>query len=177
MLSLDFLRFDKKTMNHFVLSLGSNIGDRNAYFREAKTRISEEIGFLTRQSSVYETAAWGNEKQDAFHNQVLEGETLLRPEELLTAILQIEAGMGRKRRVKWGPRIIDIDILFYNNEIITGDQLSIPHPMFHMRRFMMVPLAEMMPDFVDPRSGRKIRELLEELTDKLEVKKLEWIND
>ena len=173
MLSLDFLRFDKNiSMIPYVLSLGSNLGDRKAYLRQAKKRLSEELGEISAQSSVYETAAWGNERQDSFYNQLVEGSTSLNPTELLSVILGIESEMGRERIVKWSPRIIDIDILFFGKEIISTEQLLVPHPMFHLRRFTLVPLVEMMPDRIDPRSGRAMQELLNDLTDNLEVKKI-----
>lgn len=149
------------------------MGDRLIYLMEAKRRINEEIAPLTRQSSVYETAAWGITDQPSFYNQVVEGLTSSKPEDLMKTILNIENEMGRVRELKWSPRIIDIDILFFENEIIDKEQLHIPHPMFHLRKFTLIPLHEIMPDFIDPRSGKKILTLLEELEDTLEVRKIQ----
>jgi 2-amino-4-hydroxy-6-hydroxymethyldihydropteridine diphosphokinase len=170
-LSVDFLRFDKK-MKRFVLSLGANLGDRAAWLQMAVKRISEDIAEVSGRSSVYETEAWGNRNQPAFLNQVVEGYTELGPEELMRRILIIEKDMGRQRNVKWQARNIDIDILFYGNEIIEQQDLIIPHPMFHRRRFTLAPLMEIMPDFRDPRSGKLISEIWDELEDTLEVKRI-----
>ncbi|HNQ61409.1 MAG TPA: 2-amino-4-hydroxy-6-hydroxymethyldihydropteridine diphosphokinase [Bacteroidia bacterium] len=159
-------------MNLYVLSLGSNLGDRIANLRQAKVRLAKELGEPTGQSSVYETAAWGNEDQDPFYNQIIEGSTTLNPQELLSVILSIEKEFGRERVLKWSPRTIDIDILFFGKEIITTEELVIPHPMFHLRKFTLVPLVELMPDLQDPRSGKTMQELLNVLKDNLEVKKI-----
>ena len=159
-------------MKRYVLSLGSNMGDRLSNLYEAKRRISDEIGEIRRQSSVYETAAWGNENQSSFYNQLIEGYTGLRALKLMERLLKIETEMGRARVVKWSPRTIDLDIIFYESEIIEEDQLSVPHPMFHLRKFTLIPLVEMMPEFIDPRSGKTMKSLLNELSDELEVIRL-----
>lgn len=161
-----------KKMKRFVLSLGANLGDRAAWLRMAMKRIGTDIAEISRQSSVYETEAWGNRNQPAFLNQVIEGYTELSPEELMKRILNIEKDMGRRRKLKWQARNIDIDILFYGDEIIEQEDLIIPHPMFHLRRFTLAPLLELMPDYRDPRSGKLIMEIWEQLEDTLEVKRL-----
>ncbi len=148
------------------------MGDRLSNLYEAKRHISEEIGEIKRQSSVYETAAWGNENQSSFYNQLIEGYTSFTASKLMERLLNIETEMGRERLVKWSPRTIDLDIIFFGEEIIEEDQLSVPHPMFHLRKFTLVPLVEMMPDFIDPRSGKTMRKLLNELSDELEVIRL-----
>ncbi len=159
-------------MKRYVLSLGTNVGDRMSHLRTAKRRISEEIGELDGQSSVYETAAWGNENQASFYNQLVQGYTNLTAIKLMDVLLNIESGMGRERLMKWSPRTIDLDIIFFDSEIIEEDHLRVPHPMFHLRRFTLVPLVELMPEFVDPRSGKNMQTLLNELKDELEVKRL-----
>lgn len=148
------------------------MGDRIAHLSRAKKLISEEIGALTEHSSIYETAAWGMEDQPAFYNQVVSGFTKSGAAELMRTILIIETEMGRRRMQKWTPRIIDIDILFFENAIIEEAGLIVPHPMFHMRRFNLVPLVELMPEWIDPRSGKSMQTLLDELTDDLEVRKI-----
>jgi 2-amino-4-hydroxy-6-hydroxymethyldihydropteridine diphosphokinase len=115
-------------MNKTYLLTGGNIGDRSNYLLKAKEEIAKRCGRFLQQSSIYETAAWGNENQEAFLNQVLEIETRLLPEALLKAVLQIEKDLGRKRELKYGPRTIDIDVLFYNDEVVNQEGLKIPHP-------------------------------------------------
>ena len=159
-------------MKRFVLSLGTNMGDRMAFLIKAKEYIGKRIGDLSAQSSVFETAAWGEENQPEFYNQVIGGFTALTASDLMVSILDIEMEMGRKREVKWSPRIIDIDILFYENEIIEEEGLIIPHPLFHKRRFTLEPLVEILPELIDPRSGKSMQDLLRELDDQLEVRKL-----
>lgn len=159
-------------MERYVISLGTNLGDRMAQLRTAKRHIAEEIGDLAGQSSVYETAAWGNENQAPFYNQLVQGYTGLTALKLMDVLLGIEAKMGRERSLKWSPRTIDLDIIFFGSDIIDEEELRVPHPMFHLRRFTLVPLVEMMPDFIDPRSGKKMETLLIELNDNLAVNKL-----
>ncbi|MBP6335226.1 MAG: 2-amino-4-hydroxy-6-hydroxymethyldihydropteridine diphosphokinase [Bacteroidia bacterium] len=156
-------------MSRFVLSLGTNLGDKSHNLGVAKHQISKQIGEISGESSVYKTAAWGNLTQPEFYNQIIEGRTSLSPESLMSVILNIETDMGRLRTTKWSPRIIDIDILFYESIVLDKPELNIPHPMFHLRGFTLVPLAELMPDFIDPRSGKSMNALLEELNDELEV--------
>ncbi|TZF82693.1 2-amino-4-hydroxy-6-hydroxymethyldihydropteridine diphosphokinase [Pedobacter sp. BS3] len=159
-------------MNRVFLLLGSNLGDRFSYLKQAITLISRHIGQVVRQSAVYETASWGNEQQPDYLNQVLEIETKLSPEDLLSQVLKIEKTMGRIRHEKWGARIIDIDILFYDNRIVDESDLIIPHPYLHQRRFTLVPLVELAPDFMHPKLKQPLKELLEALTDNLEVRKV-----
>jgi 2-amino-4-hydroxy-6-hydroxymethyldihydropteridine diphosphokinase len=159
-------------MQRYILSLGSNIGDRMAHFTEAKKQIAREIGEIESQSSVYETAAWGKVDQASFYNQVIVGFTRLNATDLMSSILAIEAGMGREREGKWSPRVIDIDILFYGNEIIDQKGLNVPHPMFYHRKFNLIPLVEILPEFIDPRSAKSMITLLQELKDELEVRKI-----
>lgn len=154
------------------LLLGTNIGDRNKNLDTALHAIGEHAGNVKKRSAVYQTEAWGKKDQPAFFNQVVEIETLLDPPGLLNELLSIEKKMGRQRKEKWGERVIDIDILFFGVEIIEHDDLIIPHPQLANRRFTLVPLNELIPDFIHPRLQKKISELLEECTDPLEVMKV-----
>jgi len=157
-------------MSIAYLSLGSNEGDREITLEKALVRIEQECGLILQQSSVYETAAWGLHDQPDFLNMAIRIETSMDAEALLREIQGIEAELHRERIVKWGQRTIDIDILFYDNYIIATDTLTIPHPMLKLRRFVLVPLAEIAPEFEYPLSGKSIKELLEECPDTLEVK-------
>lgn len=160
--------------NQTVLLLGGNIGDRKAILKQALERLELNLGNLIQLSSIYETEAWGNKNQDSFYNQVAVFETSYSAQRVLEIILQIETELGRKRTEKWGSRTIDIDILFYNNEIITEESLEIPHPFLHLRKFTLVPLDEIMPNYVHPRLNQSIRTLrnLMESEDLLIVKKI-----
>ncbi len=153
------------------LLLGSNLGDRAKVLAQAQQEISLIIGTVINNSSIYETLAWGVEEQPAFLNQVLLVETKLNPQNLLKAINGIENDLGRVRYKKWGERLIDIDILYFDNEIVNDANLTIPHPEIINRRFTLVPLVEMASDFVHPSLGKTQTELLAECGDKLEVKK------
>ncbi len=151
------------------LLLGSNQGDRRHYIGEAVRLISEQAGKIITTSSLYQTAAWGKEDQPAFFNQVIAIETTLGAEELLKTILLIEKKLGRKRAEKWGSRTIDIDILFYRDEVIEKENLIVPHPGIAARRFTLVPLVEIAAAMKHPVLGKSMSELLEECEDGLEV--------
>ena len=156
---------------HIVfLGIGSNLGNRKAQLEQAIEGIGSTLGELENISGVYETAAWGITDQAAFLNQAIQITTQLLPQKLMQTILRLEAEMGRKRGIKWGPRTIDIDILFYANEIIHTAELQIPHPQLHLRNFVLVPLAEIAPTFVHPLFKKTIKQLLLECPDKLEAK-------
>jgi 2-amino-4-hydroxy-6-hydroxymethyldihydropteridine diphosphokinase len=139
---------------------------------KAGMAIQEEVGKLIKSSSRYQTAAWGKTDQPDFINQVLKLETSLRPLEVLKTILGIERKLGRERTEKWGSRTIDIDILFYDQEVVASSELTIPHPYLQQRAFTLIPLAELEPDFVHPVFKKTVSELLDELESQLEVKKL-----
>jgi len=159
-------------MNHTFLLLGSNDGDRYFWINQGIELIEKQCGILVCKSSLYKTAAWGLENQPSFINLAVELKTNLTDSELLQQIHNIEQKLGRQRFVKWGQRTLDIDILFYNNEIIDTENLKIPHPFLHKRRFTLAPLFEIAPDFIHPVFRKTIAQLLAECEDDLEVKKL-----
>jgi len=152
------------------LLLGSNQGDREYFLNEATQRISQLAGEVIKKSAVYETAAWGLEDQAAFLNQVVQISTPLSPADLLTQINKIEKELGRVREVKWAARVIDIDILYYGDVILQTENLVIPHPHLHERRFTLVPLVELAPDFVHPVLQQTNKDLLTTCKDQLEVR-------
>ncbi|MGN6297413.1 MAG: 2-amino-4-hydroxy-6-hydroxymethyldihydropteridine diphosphokinase [Ginsengibacter sp.] len=156
-------------MNRLFLITGGNIGDRKKNLETAAALIQKQIGKISRLSAMYETEAWGVTNQPPFYNQVLEVETPLSPREVLHLILEIEEEMGRKRSIKNAARNIDIDILFFNNEIINEHNLTIPHPEIINRRFVLLPLLELEPHKIHPVLNKSIQELLSETKDKLKV--------
>jgi len=158
-------------MNNVTLLLGSNVGNRFAHLETALQMIKNEIGKIALQSSVYETEPWGNTKQGFFLNQVVVVESQLEAEKIMKHLISMEKKMGRERTEKWGPRIIDIDILFFNEEIISTNQLTVPHPSLHERKFTLIPLNEIMPGFIHPVLKKTVSDLLNETQDSLEVKK------
>ena len=158
-------------MNKIYLLLGSNIGNSKAILAEAKTIIEKQIGAVTRQSDLYSTVAWGNLKQADFLNQVIIVETTLHAAAAMETILGIEKKMGRVRTVKNAPRIIDIDILFFNKEIIDLQNLTVPHSQIQNRRFVLVPLNQLSPNLRHPVLNKTIHELLIHCPDTLNVKK------
>jgi 2-amino-4-hydroxy-6-hydroxymethyldihydropteridine diphosphokinase len=160
-------------MNKTYLLTGGNEGDRYLYMQQARANIELICGQVLQVSSMYETAPWGNTDQADYLNQVLIVETILSPESLLQAIFSIEEKGGRKRTVKNAPRTIDIDILFYNHDVIEKPGLSIPHPRIADRRFVLEPLNEISPGFLHPVFEKTIHQLLLECKDELAVKKIE----
>lgn len=159
-------------MNTVYLLIGGNLGNVRETFRNAIAAIRQKVGTVKRQSSLYETAAWGMENQPAFLNQVLEITTALTAGEVLESVLATEQELGRRRDEKYGPRTIDIDILFYNNDIIDVPALKVPHPLLHKRNFVLFPLCEIAPRLMHPLLQKNISTLLNESVDKLTVKKL-----
>lgn len=159
-------------MNEAFLSTGGNMGDRKRFLLEAKKAIEKQCGLVLDQSSIYETAAWGKEDQEAFLNQVLKIETHLTAEQLLQTILKIEEALGRKRDLKYGPRYIDIDILFFGDEVVNLPGLHIPHPQIQDRRFVLEPLNEIAGNKIHPVLQKNISQILDECTDRLAVNKI-----
>ncbi len=151
-------------MNSIVhIGIGSNMGDRQANCRNAIERLKDKGIVIKKASSMYETQPWGLEEQPDFINMAVEAETGLSPEELLKTLKEVEKEMGRKETVRWGPRIIDLDILFYDDIVINMEHLHIPHPLLHKRDFVLLPLSEIAPDKIHPVLKKNIRQLKEEL--------------
>jgi 2-amino-4-hydroxy-6-hydroxymethyldihydropteridine diphosphokinase len=144
------------------LALGSNLGDRAANLQTAIARLSPAVTVLAC-SPIYETAPWGFTDQPAFLNQVVQGTTTLSPLELLHQIKSIETQLGRVPTVRYGPRTIDLDILFYENQVFDTPQLTIPHPRLHERAFVLVPLADLAPNWVHPVFDQTIAALLQKV--------------
>ena len=137
-------------MNNVSLLIGGNMGDRMANLAAARNSINIDCGRIISASSIYETEAWGYKEQDSFLNQALVIQTPLEAEALMDTILNIEIALGRKRKIPLGPRIIDIDIIYYNDEIMNTSSLTIPHPSMSQRKFVLMPLTEIRPDFMHP---------------------------
>lgn len=156
-------------MNEVFLCLGGNLGNREFHLSSAIQLLNQEIGNLICQSKIYETAAWGLTDQPNFLNCVVQLKTDLKPDELLSKILSIEKLLGRERKIKWGSRIIDIDILSYNSELIQTDQLTIPHPFLHKRKFVLIPFIEIAPKWQHPLLKQPINYLLENCEDECKV--------
>lgn len=153
------------------LLLGSNQGNCIENLKKARHHISNSAGKVIAFSSIYKTAAWGKLDQPDFYNQILSIETALNPHQLLTEVLSVERQIGRKRDQKWGPRIIDIDILFYGNTILNDPTLTIPHPGIPNRNFVLVPLNELASGLIHPSLNKSIEQLLRECPDTLPVEK------
>ncbi len=158
-------------MNKAYLLLGSNMGNSQKQLNNAIVNIEKKIGKVLRRSGLYKTAAWGKTDQPDFLNQVVIVETCLNAAQTMQTILSIEAAMGRIRTEKNAPRIIDIDILFFNKEIIREKNLVVPHPAIQLRRFVLVPLNELSPNFIHPVLKKTNHQLLLNCADKLDVKK------
>jgi 2-amino-4-hydroxy-6-hydroxymethyldihydropteridine diphosphokinase len=157
-------------MNDIYLLTGGNMGDRLYNLEIAEAMIERTAGPIIKRSSIYETAAWGFTEQNAFLNQVLCITSHLNAVELLQQLLSIELELGRKRVQKMGPRGIDIDILFYGQQIISTPDLVVPHPRIAERRFVLTPLNEIAPDFIHPVYQKTVQQLLKICADPLEVK-------
>lgn len=154
-----------------LLSLGSNLGDRPGHLREALQRLAG-FGHLAHVSGVYETEPVGFESQSDFLNLAAELHTHESPENLLARVLEIEEAMGRHRRKKWGPRIIDIDMILYDDLVVSQPGLTIPHPLYHERRFVLAPLCEIAPDRQCPLRKKDMASLLDDLNDPHRVRRL-----
>ncbi|KUG04998.1 2-amino-4-hydroxy-6- hydroxymethyldihydropteridine pyrophosphokinase [hydrocarbon metagenome] len=159
------------------IGLGSNMGDRDSNLQEAINLINNILGVQVKDlSSIYLTEPWGNENQDDFLNQVILIGTNLEASELLEALKKIEIKMGRQRTENWGPRIIDLDILLYGDDIVDFRDLKIPHPYAQQRLFVLIPLQEINPDIIFPDSGMGIREVLIRALEREDVKKIKRID-
>ena len=161
-----------KAPTHTIyLGTGSNLGHPPANLAKARAYCQQQIGPLRQQSSLYRTAAWGIEDQPVFYNQVLCLQTTLGPLTILDTILAIEERMGRIRHRKWGERLIDIDLLFYDQCVIHTPRLTVPHPYIAERQFVLTPLAEITPDLIHPVHQQTIVQLQKLSTDRLSVER------
>lgn len=156
-------------MNTVILITGGNMGDRKKNLETAAELIKKQIGKIIKSSGIYQTDAWGNTDQPAFYNQVHHVESKLPAEKIIQIILKIEEKMGRIRTIKNAARIIDIDILFFNNEIIDQPDLIIPHPEIINRRFVLIPLTELVPAMIHPVYKKTMKQLLSTCKDPLKV--------
>lgn len=162
-------------MGRLILLLGGNEGDPKKTFSSAYSLLTEEVGDIKDHSSFYESEPWGFEAEQNFINQVIEITTSLAPSEVLSVTQGIEKKLGRKLKTGNGysSRIIDIDILFYDDQLIDIPGLTIPHPRLHLRLFTLLPLTEKWDDLIHPVSKKTIKQLLEECTDSAWVRKTE----
>ena len=157
--------------NTVTLLLGSNLGNRQAILQKAFVLIEKRIGTVLLQSSYYESEPWGKTDQPDFLNQALVVNTKLSPQAVLNHALSIEQHLGRIRNEKWGARSIDIDLLYAETQVINSEHLVIPHPGIAQRRFVLVPLVEILPDFIHPVLNKNQKQLLDECEDPFKVKK------
>jgi len=156
-------------MNKAFIILGSNMGNKMAHLQMAIELMNLQNISLIQQSSIYKTDAWGNTDQDDFYNQVIEVATELSAKILLQTLLDIETKMGRTRNQKWEARIIDLDILYFNNEVIDTEKLKVPHPYLHVRKFTLIPLSEIAAYYIHPIFNKTNAELLTNCSDRSEV--------
>lgn len=156
-------------MNTIIFSIGSNIGDRLSHLQYAVTSLGIKIGEVNKKSSIYESKAWGFTQQKDFLNQVIEIKTKKNVFECLELLQKIEKSRFRERKIHWGPRTLDIDILFFNNEIIKSTKLTIPHPFIEERIFVLLPLNEILKDFIHPIFNKNINFLLKNCKDKSSI--------
>jgi 2-amino-4-hydroxy-6-hydroxymethyldihydropteridine diphosphokinase len=156
-------------LKKIYLLIGSNMGDRKQYLNQAKDLIQKNIGKIRKQSRLYETQAWGNTNQPDFLNQALLVDTPQLPHDILKNILKIETEMGRVRTEKWAERLIDIDILLIDNQVINTKDLTVPHPQLHERNFALIPLMEIGGDVEHPVFNKTIDEVYDACKDPLDV--------
>ncbi|HVI47761.1 MAG TPA: 2-amino-4-hydroxy-6-hydroxymethyldihydropteridine diphosphokinase [Chitinophaga sp.] len=159
-------------MNTAILLIGGNLGDRTGNLRKAAELIAENAGRIEKISSLYQTAPWGSVDQPDYLNQGIQISTDMHTLTLLHTLLEIERKIGRIRQEKWGSRVIDVDMIFFNDEVISLPELRIPHPRMQLRQFVLVPLMEIIPDFVHPVLHKTVRELQASCEDHLPAIKI-----
>ena len=166
-------RTNLEIMNEVYILLGGNVGDKSEIFEKTRKLINEQVGSITKQSSVYVTEPWGFESE-VFWNQVIIAETTLNPLEVLNQTQIIETIMGRVRNsIHYEARTIDIDLLFYNDLVLNTSDLTLPHPKMGERKFVLIPLNEIAPDKHNPVSGLKVQEMLKLCSDPLKVVRID----
>jgi 2-amino-4-hydroxy-6-hydroxymethyldihydropteridine diphosphokinase len=154
--------FESLMKEHMIyLALGSNLGDRLANLNQAIAALTPQME-VKAKSSVYETPPWGYEDQPKFLNQVIKAKTYLDPEPLLKHLKRLEVTLGRQESFSNGPRLIDMDILFYDDLVFNGPSLIVPHPRLHERGFVLLPLLDIAPDLVHPILKKSVREMAAE---------------
>ncbi|MDY6821272.1 MAG: 2-amino-4-hydroxy-6-hydroxymethyldihydropteridine diphosphokinase [Deferribacterota bacterium] len=158
-------------MKKAILSLGSNIGDRKAFIKRALQCLSKEIT-IKKISSIYESCSLLKDGQNDYYNIAISAETNYTPEEFLLFIKEVETSVGRLDRGKWLPREIDIDIIDYNGEVICNEFICIPHKLMHKRSFVLYPLRDICVNYMHPVSRKHINNMINNLSDKLEIKKV-----
>ena len=163
--------FYNPSMNNAYLLIGGNLGDRLANLNNAIQKIELHCGKIISSSTIYETAAWGFTEQPPFFNQALQVETALSATELMQQLLIIELSLGRERLLPLGPRNIDLDIIYFNNEIIQNNIVSIPHPRMEQRNFVLIPLNEIAPTYLHPVLNIPTSTLLKQCKDESHVYK------
>lgn len=153
-------------VHQLYLCLGGNLGNKSVIFRETREKITQQIGKITCESSVYLSPPWGFHSKNYFWNQVIQVETPLSPEVVLLEIAIIESYYGRKKiRDRYTSRKMDIDILYYDDLVVQTKEVTIPHPLIPKRKFVLLPFNDMDPGFIDPTNGKTIRKLLAECGD------------
>lgn len=153
------------------LLLGSNIGDRQQHLATALRKIGDKVGLIQKVSSTYQTQPWGVTNQDDYLNMAVQISTSLTPEVLFERIKVIETAAGRISMVQNAPRTLDIDILFYEQLVMSSEHLTIPHPRLHLRRFVLIPMVDIAPHFIHPVFKKSMQALLDECADDKTVKK------
>lgn len=158
------------SQHQLILSLGGNLGNKSQIFSDTHRLIEKNIGFITCFSSIYQTPPWGFKSKRDFWNQITIVTTRLNPTQILNQIAEIESHFGRERTPgKYLSRKMDIDILFFDNLVYESENLTIPHPQIENRKFVLVPLAEIIPGFIHPKSGISIAKMLELCDDSSEI--------
>ena len=152
-------------MNSVFLQLGSNLGERSQLLIDATVLLLERVGMIVEKSKVYESTPWRVDGQENYLNQVIELSTKYSAERVLKIVLEIETELGRVRAEKWGERLIDIDIIFFNDEIIETSDLCVPHKHMHERNFVLEPLNEIASTFIHPKYNKTVAELLKDSKD------------